>query len=106
MVKNITEYCFSQCQEDITTMSVTVSDNIKRQTANTVLARLGEEMIEVVKYHLRRSYAISLAPNDDSAFSLDQLHFGLAVMLGEGSANNILKQITEELNELGKAQVQ
>jgi hypothetical protein len=87
-------------------MSVTVSDNVKRQAANTVLARLGEEMIEVVKYHLRRSYAISFAPNDASSFSLDQLHFALAVMLGEGSANNILGQITEEINELGRAQVQ
>jgi hypothetical protein len=63
-------------------------------------------MIEVVKYHLRRSYAISFAPNDVSSFSLDQLHFALAVMLGEGSANNILGQITEEINELGRAQVQ
>jgi hypothetical protein len=87
-------------------MSVTVSDDVKRQAANTVLARLGEEMIEVVKYHLRRSYAISLAANDGSHFSLDQLHFALSVMLGEGSANNILKQIIEEINELGRAQVQ
>ena len=87
-------------------MSVTVSDNIKRQAANTVLARLGEELTEVVKYHLRRSYAISLAPNDGSTFSLDQLHFALAVMLGEGSANNILKQISEEINEIGNVQAQ
>lgn len=87
-------------------MPVTVSDSIKRQAANSVLARLGEEMIEVVKYHLRRSYAISFAPNDTSSFSLDQLHFGLSVMLGEGSANNILKQITEEINELVRVQAQ
>jgi hypothetical protein len=87
-------------------MPVAVSDIVKRQAANTVLARLGEEMIEVVKYHLRRSYAISLAPNDNSNFSLDQLHFGLSVMLGEGSANNLLKQITEEINELVRIQAQ
>ena len=85
-------------------MPATASDSIKRQAANTVLARLGEEMIEVVKYHLRRSYAISLGPNDTSMFSLEQLHFGLSVMLGEGSANNILKQITQEINELLQAE--
>lgn len=87
-------------------MPAVVSDIVKRQAANTVLARLGEEMIEVVKYHLRRSYAISLAPNDNSTFSLDQLHFGLSVMLGEGSANNLLKQIAEEINELVRIQAQ
>ena len=87
-------------------MPLMVSDIVKRQAANTVLARLGEEMIEVVKYHLRRSYAISLAPDDNSKFSLDQLHFGLSVMLGEGSANNLLKQITEEINELVRTQTQ
>ena len=87
-------------------MPAVVSDIVKRQAANTVLARLGEEMIEVVKYHLRRSYAISLAPNDNSNFSLDQLHFGLSVMLGEGSANNLLKQIAEEINELVRIQAQ
>ena len=87
-------------------MPVASGEQLKRQAANIVLARLGEEMIEVVKYHLRRSYGISLAPNDDSHFALDQLHFGLSVMLGEGSANNILKQISDELNELNRAQVQ
>ena len=87
-------------------MSVTISESVKRKAANTVLARLGEEMIEVVKYHLRRSYAISLAPNDNSKFSLDQLHFGLSVMLGEGSANNLLRQITDEINELARTQAQ
>lgn len=87
-------------------MPVVVSDIVKRQAANTVLARLGEEMIEVVKYHLHRSYAISLAPNDNSNFSLDQLHFGLSVMFGEGSANNLLKQITEQIHELVRIQAQ
>lgn len=87
-------------------MPITVSNSIKRKAANTVLARLGEEMIEVVKYHLRRSYAISLEPNDDSSFSLDQLHFGLSVMLGEGSANNLLRQITEEISELVRTHAQ
>lgn len=87
-------------------MSVTITESVKRQAANIVLARLGEEMIEVVKYHLRRSYAISFTPNDDSHFSLDQLHFGLSVMLGEGSANNLLTQISEEINELCRTQAQ
>lgn len=84
-------------------MPSTVSDSIKRQAANTVLARLGEEMIEVVKYQSRR-YGISFALDDDSKFSLDQLHYALSVLLGEGTANNILKQITQEINELVQTQ--
>lgn len=86
-------------------MPSSVSDSVKRQAANTVLARLGEEMMEVVKYHLHRSYAISFALNETSKFSLDQLHFGLSVMLGEGTANNILQQIKREIDELQREQL-
>jgi hypothetical protein len=81
-------------------MPLAASDRIKRKAANIVLARLGEDMIVVVKHHLRRSYAISFDPDDDSKFSLEQLHFGLSVMLGEGSANNLLSQITAEIKSL------
>jgi len=87
-------------------MPATVSDSVKRKAANIVLARLGEEMIAVVKYHMRRSYAISLAPDDTSRFSLEQLHFGLSVMLGEGHANNLLRQITDEIKEISEAEAQ
>jgi hypothetical protein len=81
-----------------------VTESLKREAANWVLQRLGEEMIEVVKYHLRRSYAISFDPKDPSPMSLDQLHFGLSVMLGEGHANNLLRQITEEIQEMQRTQ--
>ena len=84
-------------------MQTTVSDSMKREAANRVLQRLGEEMIEVIKYHLRRSFAISFDPKDNSPLSLEQLHFGLSVMLGEGTANNVLKQITDELKEMSYA---
>ncbi len=82
-----------------------VSDSVKRHAANTVLDRLGQEMSEVVRFHLRRSYAISFSPDDDSKFSLDQLHFGLSVMLGEGHANNLLRQVTEEIKGLTRQQM-
>ena len=85
-------------------MLTTVSESLKREAANRVLQRLGEEMIEVVKYHIRRSYAISFDPKDESHFSLDQLHFALSVMLGEGSANSLLNQISQEIKELSQAQ--
>jgi hypothetical protein len=81
------------------------SDRVKRQAANIVLARLGEEMSDVVKYHLHRSYSISLEPNEQSKFSLDQLHFALSVLLGEGGANNLLNQVTHEIEELKRVQV-
>jgi hypothetical protein len=32
--------------------------------------------------------------------SLEQLHFGLSVMLGEGHANELLRQISEEIKEI------
>ena len=86
-------------------MPVAVSDRIKREAASIVLARLGEDMIAVVKYHLRRSYGISFDPDDASKFSLEQLHFGLSVMLGEGSANNLLPQIIEEIKTLMQEQI-
>lgn len=89
----------------ISCMTLAVSDRVKRKAANIVLARLGEDMIEVVKYHLRRSYGISFDPDDDSKFSLEQLHFGLSVMLGEGSANNLLPQITAEIKQLMREQM-
>jgi hypothetical protein len=73
---------------------------VMRKAANIALNRLGEEMFEVVAYHLRRSYAITFDPNDDSRFSLDQLHFALSVMLGEGRANNVLQQVVDEIRDL------
>gem|GEM_PF-1412934 len=89
----------------ISHMPLDASDKVKRKAANIVLARLGEDMIEVVKYHLRRSYAISFEADDDSKFSLDHLHFGLSVMLGEGTANNLLSQITAEIKSLMQEQM-
>ena len=74
--------------------------SVMRKAANIALNRLGEEMFEVVAYQLRRSYAITFEPNDDSQFSLDQLHFALSVMLGEGSANNVLRQVVDEIRDL------
>jgi hypothetical protein len=87
-------------------LSIAATDTIKRKAANIVLSRLGEEMMEVIKFHLRRSYGISMAADDPSTFSLEQLHFGLSVMLGEGSANNLLRQIADEINESTGTHVQ
>lgn len=86
-------------------MSNAASDSVKRRAANIVLARLGEEMMEVVERHLRRSYGISLTSGDTSKFSLEQLHFGLSVLLGEGSANNLLQQITREIDGILNEQI-
>ena len=80
-------------------MPIQASCKVVREAAVKVLDRLGQEMFEVIKYHLKRSYAISFAPDDESPLSLDQLHFALSVMLGDGTANNILKQIADELQE-------
>lgn len=87
-----------------TIMQTNASNSIKREAANTVLARLGQEMIEVIKHHLRRSYAISFDPQDESKFSLEQLHFALSVLLGEGHANDLMRQIAEEIKELTNSQ--
>jgi len=81
-------------------MSATMTERMKREAVNIVLERLGTEMFEVVKFHLKRSYAISLNLNDDSSLSLDQLHFGLSVILGEGHANNLLSQVVREIKEM------
>jgi hypothetical protein len=86
-------------------MNSAPANRIKREAARIVLARLGEDMIEIVKHHLKRSYDISFDPKDDSTFSLDQLHFGLSVMLGEGHASNLLRQINDEIKTLSRSQV-
>ena len=75
---------------------------IMRKAANIALSRLGEEMFEVLAFQLRRSYAITFDPNDDTQFSLEKLHFALCVMLGEGSANNVLRQVVDEIHELAQ----
>jgi hypothetical protein len=74
--------------------------SVMRKAANIALNTLGEEMFEVLAYQLRRSYAITFDPDDDTQFSLEQLHFALCVMLGEGSANNVLRQVVDEIHEL------
>jgi hypothetical protein len=74
--------------------------SIMRKAVNIALNRLGEEMFEVLAYQLRRSYAITFDPTDDTQFSLEQLHFALCVMLGEGSANNVHRQVVDEIREL------
>ena len=81
------------------------NDEIKRKAANVVLGRLGEEMIDVVKLHLRRAYDINFDPKENSKFSLDQLYFGLSVLLGEGLAKNLMGQIKEEIDILSRVQV-
>ena len=84
---------------------MTASDSLKREAANRVLDRLGSDMVEVIKFHMKRSYGISFDQKAESPFSLDQLHFALSVMLGEGHANNLLKQIVEEIKENQRSQV-
>jgi hypothetical protein len=85
-------------------MPFAVSDSVKRRAANKVLAGLGSEMLAVLEHHFRRSYAISLDPNDSSKFSLDQLHFALSVLLGEHHANVLLSQMTKEIEQLATEQ--
>ena len=76
-----------------------VGVEIKKKIAVEVLHRLSDDMFDVIKYHLSGYYSISLDAEDNKAFSLDQLHFGLSVLLGEGAANNILRQISNEINQ-------
>jgi hypothetical protein len=81
-------------------MRSAASNEIKRKAANIVLSRLGAEMDGVIKYHLKRSYAICLEREDESNFSLDRVHFGLSLLLGQGHANELLRQMTEEIKIL------
>jgi hypothetical protein len=80
------------------------SKEIKMKAVNIVLGRLGTEMDAVIKYHLKRSYAVSVDREDGSDFSLDRIHFGLALLLGQGQANELLRQIAEEIKILSSGQ--
>ena len=69
-----------------------------------MLGRLGTEMDAVIKYNLNRSYTISVDREDASDFSLDRIHFSLALLLGQGHANELLRQIAEEIKILSSEQ--
>jgi hypothetical protein len=73
---------------------------IKRKAANIVFSRFGAEMDSIIKYHLKPSYALCLAREDEYDFSLDRIHFGLSLMLGQSHANELLRQMTEEIKIL------
>jgi hypothetical protein len=75
------------------------SDLVKRKAASIVLATLGEGTRQLVEQHLSR-YGVSLDVKESSKFSLDQLHFGLSVLLGEGMANMLLQQIIIQIDEI------
>lgn len=82
-----------------------ISNEIKRKAANNVLDNLRLELVDLIKSHLTRSYGISFTSDDDSQFSLEQLHFGLSLMLGEEMANGILNDITAEMHDLLQIQL-
>jgi hypothetical protein len=78
---------------------------LKLLAVNSVLSRLGEEMVEVLKFHLSHHYSISLGTNEQSSFSLEEFHFALQKLLGEGGANIILEEIRREIDRLSREQL-
>ena len=79
-------------------MSVTISKSEPNESiaATRVLLRLGTDMYEVIKYHLRHHYHIRL----DESFRLYDLGLALHDLIGVGAAEVIMKEIYLELDAL------
>jgi hypothetical protein len=71
---------------------------------SNVLGRLGEEMLEVLKHHLKRHYSLSLDIEDDY-FTIEKLHDALTKLLGQSAAAILTDEIHKEIERLSKEQL-
>ncbi len=72
------------------------------EATNRVLARIGDEMYEALKFELQRLYRIELGKV--TSFSLDELHLALQDLLGPYSARLLVRTIYSEIDRLAKEQ--
>lgn len=72
------------------------------EATNRVLARIGDEMYDTLKFELQRLYKIELAKV--TSFSLDELHLALQDLLGPHSARLLVRTIYGEIDRLAKEQ--
>ncbi len=74
----------------------------KVQATTSVLARLGKDAYEELKYGLQRDFKIELTKI--SSYSLDSLHNALKDVLGQESARMLLRTIHAEIERLSNCE--
>ena len=65
---------------------------------NRVLQRLGEDLQDVVKFHLSRHYHIKLDESGMVTCSLEELSSALQKLIGQGAAELLMQEIYLELD--------
>ncbi|HEY7734569.1 MAG TPA: hypothetical protein VIB07_07225 [Nitrososphaera sp.] len=83
-------------------MPQSIIETFKVEATNRVLARIGAEMYDALKFELQRLYGIELAKV--TSFSLDELHLALQDLLGPHSARLLVRTIYGEIDRLAKEQ--
>jgi hypothetical protein len=78
------------------------SEVFKVQATTSVLARLGKDAYDELKYGLQRDYKIELTKI--SSYSLDSLHLALQDVLGAESARMLLRTINAEIARLSASE--
>jgi hypothetical protein len=69
---------------------------------NTVFARLGQEISEVLKLYLNRQYSICLEP--DCLFAIEEIGIALQRLVGEAEAMSLMQEIRQEIADLASMQ--
>jgi hypothetical protein len=75
-----------------------VTGMLRREAIGTVLARLGDDNIHMIKQNLRADYKIDL--EHDDTFALEELQIALHRILGANGASLIIREIYTELRLL------
>ena len=75
-------------------------DTFKVEATNAVLGRLGKDVYENLKYDLQTKYKIEITKH--TSYTLHELHISLEALLGEHSAQLIMRTIKAEIERLAK----
>lgn len=78
-------------------------DAFKVEATNAILARLGKDMYETLRYELQRQYGIELTKH--TSFTLGELNAALEALLGNDSARMVINTIIAEIDRLARAEM-
>lgn len=96
-VKNHMHAVYLECQLMISMAQARV-EAIKVRAVRHVLGGLGYPLFDILKDGLYYDYKIRLT--DDSLFTLEELHIALQTLLGECSAEIMMRAIHFEIREV------
>ena len=75
-------------------------ETIKCQAIDSVLRRQGEQMFDVLQFHLKRYHRITFDPRNQQNISLEHFHKAMCELVGERAASLLLEDIYVELDQL------